>query len=415
VRALFRPEAIEAQREQWLGSVQLVRPLSLWLLTAGAALVAAAILAFLVVGQNTRKATIPGVLVPDRGLIRIVAPSAGTVVERRVAEGDSVAAGDTLFVVALERRTMDSASLASVRRSLDERRRSLLDAASRERELAATQDAALDSRLGALRREAEQAEAEIALQRQRLALAEASLARFEALGNQEFISQAQVQTKREEVLGVRAALQSVERQRAVLARERAELEGRRRELPLVTRSVQGGIERELASLEREAAELDATQQVVVRAPQDGTVSAVFVEPGQSVSPESALAGLVPRGATLRAQLYAPSSAIGFVRPEQPVRLRFEAFPYQRFGQWPGRVVEVSRIPLTGRELAALSLPAGPADGQPMFRISVALGLPPRAEPLPLVAGMRLQADVMLERRRLVEWLFAPLAGLGSRL
>jgi membrane fusion protein len=29
--------------------------------------------------------------------------------------------------------------------------------------------------------------------------------------------------------------------------------------------------------------------------------------------------------------------------------------------------------------------------------------------------MRLQADVLLERRRLAEWLFEPLLGLGSRL
>jgi membrane fusion protein len=33
----------------------------------------------------------------------------------------------------------------------------------------------------------------------------------------------------------------------------------------------------------------------------------------------------------------------------------------------------------------------------------------------LSAGMRLQADVLLERRRLVEWLFEPLLGLRSRL
>jgi membrane fusion protein len=34
---------------------------------------------------------------------------------------------------------------------------------------------------------------------------------------------------------------------------------------------------------------------------------------------------------------------------------------------------------------------------------------------PLVAGMRMQADVLLERRRLVEWLFEPVLGLTSRL
>jgi membrane fusion protein len=49
----------------------------------------------------------------------------------------------------------------------------------------------------------------------------------------------------------------------------------------------------------------------------------------------------------------------------------------------------------------------------MFRITVALD--EAAHTLPLAAGMRLQADVLLERRRLVEWLFEPLLGLQGRL
>jgi membrane fusion protein len=77
------------------------------------------------------------------------------------------------------------------------------------------------------------------------------------------------------------------------------------------------------------------------------------------------------------------------------------------------VLQVSRTPLAANELAGLSLPAQPATGEPMFRITVALDEP--ALPQPLVAGMRLQADVLLERRRLIEWLFEPLLGLAGRL
>jgi membrane fusion protein len=162
-------------------------------------------------------------------------------------------------------------------------------------------------------------------------------------------------------------------------------------------------------LSREAAEVDADRQVLVRAPQAGTVSAVLADAGQSVSPSSALASLVPAGAELQAHLYAPSSAIGFVRAGQTVRMRFEAFPYQKYGLVEGRVLQVSRTPLAASEVAALALaPAG--SGQPLFRITVALG----DSTLPLVAGMRLSADVLLERRRLVEWLFEPLLGWQQR-
>jgi len=417
-RSLFRPEALEAQAQPWLGRVQLVRPLSLSLLTVGVLAALAAAIAFLTIAQYTRRATVPGVLVPDRGLIRLVPTAAGTVLERNVAEGQTVASGDVLFVLGLERTQLADADEVQVRRSLEERSRSLADAARQQQVLADARRAALDRRLAALEREATQLEGEAALQRQRRTLAEDALARLKSLEAQQFISQAQVQSKTEELLGLRVAEQALARQRAALERERAELEGERQTLPLLAESAVGGITRDLARLRRESAEQQGERRIVVRAPQSGTISAVLAETGQSVSPSSALASLVPSGARLQAQLYAPSSAVGFVRVGMPVQLRFEAFPFERFGHWPAHVVEVSRVPLAPSELAALALPAtsaaAAAAGEPLFRITLALDARADAESTPLAAGMRLTADVLLDRRRLVAWLFEPLLAWRSR-
>lgn len=417
VRTLFRPEALEAQRQPWLGRVQLVRPLSLSVISGGVLLALVAVALFLSLAHYTRRATAPGVLVPDRGLIRLVPAAAGTVIERRVGEGQAVKAGDVLFVLALERPLLAADGEELVKKSLDERSRSLAAAARQQQGLASARRAALERRLLALEREQAQLDNEAQLQRQRLALAEQALQRLQALQAEQFISAAQVQAKSEELLGLKAQAQSLARQRASLERERAELEGERQTLPLVAGGAVGGIEREAAQLARESAEQQGERRVVVRAPQSGTVSALLAEPGQSVSPSSALASLVPEGARLQAQLYAPSSAVGFVRPGQRVQLRFEAFPFQKFGHWPARVVEVSRVPLAPAELAALALPAAAASaGEALFRITVALDEPDAAarEPMPLVAGMRLSADVLLERRRLIEWLFEPLLAWRSR-
>ena len=352
-------------------------------------------------------------VVPDRGLIRLVPAAAGTVVERRVAEGQVVQAGEVLFVLALERPLLSPVAQAEVRRSLDERRRSLADAALAQQALAAARRTALDRRMAALEGELSQIDLEAGLQQQRLRMAEETLARYQSLQAQQFTSAAQTQAKQEELLGLRAAAQGLARQRAALQGEKAELEGERRALPLLAEATLGGLERDLAQANRDAAEQNAEQRLVVRAPQPGTVSTVLAEPGQSVSPASALATLVPQGSQLQAQLFAPSSAIGFVQPGQPVRLRFEAFPYQKFGQQPARVLQVSRTPLAASELAALALPASAGPGsEPLFRITVAL----EGEPVAVLsAGMRLQADVMLEKRRLIEWLFEPLLGLKGRL
>jgi membrane fusion protein len=49
------------------------------------------------------------------------------VLERRAAEGQAVQAGEVLYVLSIERPTLQRGAQAEVERSLDERRRSLQD------------------------------------------------------------------------------------------------------------------------------------------------------------------------------------------------------------------------------------------------------------------------------------------------
>jgi membrane fusion protein len=249
-----------------------------------------------------------------------------------------------------------------------------------------------------------------------LKLSQQSLDQFEALRQDRFITAAQLQAKGEEVLGLRAQLVALERQRSTLVREAATLEGQRRELPLQVRTKAGELQREAQALAKESAENDTKHELVIRAPQDGVVASVLAEPGQSVAPDAALASLVPADTRLQAHLYAPSSALGFIRPEQAVRLRVAAFPHQKFGHQAGVVRQVSSTPLQAGELAALPLANRP--NEPMYRVTVALErqhVLAYGREQPLAAGMQLEADVLLERRRLIEWMFAPVLGIAGRV
>jgi membrane fusion protein len=413
---LFRPEAVEASRQQWLGEVRLVRPVSLSVLVVLLVLCAVAIASWLVLGEYTRKAHVRGLLVPDRGWIRLVSPQVATVAERRVVQGQAVRAGDVLFVLSLEHQTRDGGAQQRVHHSLKARQDSLLESLEAQQHLSREQDAALAMRLNTLKRETAQLDSEMDLQRQRLLLTEQSLARLESLRAEGFATAAQIQNKSEEVLGLRVQVASLERQRSTLARDVAELEGQRRELPLKVRARAGELQREAQALAKEAADNDAKHEFVIRAPQDGTVATVLAEPGQSVAPDAALASLVPADARLQAHLYAPSSALGFIRPEQVVRLRVAAFPHQKFGHQAGQVRQVSSTPLQSGELAALPLAFKP--DEPLYRVTVTLEqqhVTAYGREQPLAAGMQLDADVLLERRRLVEWLFAPVLGIAGRV
>jgi membrane fusion protein len=122
--------------------------------------------------------------------------------------------------------------------------------------------------------------------------------------------------------------------------------------------------------------------------------------------------IVPSAAMMQAELLAPSSAIAFLRPGEQVRLRYSAFPYQRFGQYPGMVTEVSHAALQPDELKSL-MPALPSADQSktFYRVIVT---PDRQEVKvsgrlePLQASMQVNASVLLEERPLYQWLVQPL-------
>ena len=81
-----------------------------------------------------------------------------------------------------------------------------------------------------MQREQVSLDAELALALQRIALAEEARARVESLRNDNFVSNAQVQAKTEELLGLQAQRQALERQRSAHAREVATLDAQRRDL-----------------------------------------------------------------------------------------------------------------------------------------------------------------------------------------
>lgn len=149
------------------------------------------------------------------------------------------------------------------------------------------------------------------------------------------------------------------------------------------------------------------------------VTAIQAEPGGFLNSTVPLLSIVPAGATLEAQLYGPSRAIGFVRPGQQVLLRYQAYPYQKFGHYAGIVDTVSRTAINPAELppqlAGLTSLYG--NTEPVYRITVSLAsqtITAYGQAVPLQPGMQLEANIALERRRLIEWVLEPLFTLTGK-
>ena len=420
---LFRSEAVAEQQDRWLGTVLLAPRPSWTLMVVLLGVLMAGIVGLLVFGEYTRKARLTGLLSPEQGLIQVVAPLSGVLTQVNAQEGLEVAAGTPLAVLSAERRSETvGATQAEVLRALRARRDSLIAEREHYRALFAAQIAAQAARLAAVDAELAEMEREFELQRARVDLADTALARQRELRDRDLVVEQDLREAEEAALDQRLALQTLERERTTLERSRLELVAERDEAPLREGLQLADIDRQVAQIDQELAEAEAEREVVIAAPQAGTLTALRVAAGGGVAASEPLMTLVPAGALLEARLYGPSRAIGFVRPGQRVLLRYDAYPHQKFGHDSGTVTAVSRATVSQGELAGLSAGAAGVglaveSDDPVYRVTVALDAQTATAygaPAPLQPGITLQADVLIETRRVWDWAFDPLHALAGQ-
>jgi membrane fusion protein len=418
---LFRAEVLAERQTQYLGTVLLAPRLSDRLFTFAAVIATAAILGLLYYGEFTRKARINGWLVPQEGLVRVFAPQPGVVTGLFAKEGAQVHKGERLLTLSAELQSSTlGATQAEIAKRLVERRAALRDERSQRERLLAQQQRGYGNRLAALGSEQAQIERDIQLMKSRVALSQRNVAMNRELRDQGFISEQRMQMVEGDKLEQEARLGALQRQRIALMRDRAALEGDLNDLPLKTGTEIATIERNIAAMEQELAETEARREIVIPAPQDGTVTAILAELGGQANIASPLLSIVPAGTTLDAHLYGPSRAVGFVHPGQRVLLRYQAYPYQKFGHYEGAVTSVSRSAVSPGELppqlasiTGVTGVAGASGGaaEPVYRITVTLvrqTVTAYGQQMPLQPGMQLEADVAIETRRLYEWVLDPL-------
>lgn len=192
---------------------------------------------------------------------------------------------------------------------------------------------------------------------------------------------------------------------AIAAQSRARLE---------RQQIQSLLERDLADLDQRLEQVSsqiqrtrAETKHIITAPIDGILTSLQARVGEHANDRMPLAIILPEDSTLIAEVYLPSRAIGFVEPGQQVKLQYDAFPYQKFGIAYGEIATVASTAQLPQEIGVAS-----QTGEPIYRVGIKLELQSIeafSKQVPLQPGMELTADIVLENRRLLEWLLEPLA------
>jgi len=183
----------------------------------------------------------------------------------------------------------------------------------------------------------------------------------------------------------------------------------RRQLHAERNEVQGQFER----LAQEMAKQSHRQSLLeLKASQDGVVKDLATHTaGTVVQPGTILLTLVPKDEILRAEVWISNEDIGFVREGQPVKLKFAAFPFQKYGMIQGTVEHVSADAADGNTPDAGVRDDKGRSRQPLLYKALVrlkdMHLEMDHQRFPVSAGMQTNAEIWLGDRTVMEYLLSP--------
>jgi membrane fusion protein len=365
------------------------------------------------VGTYARIETVPGMLVTSAPSAKVVALQPGVVSQLAVQEGQLVRKGDRLLVINSDRGSTGGGDVAgralgalAVRQQLTEAQVAMADGrATAERDRLATIITSAEQQALSLRDQ-------IALQEQAVGSNQQMFDQVTAVVERGFVSKVELERRRQALLSSQQSLANLRQQ---LTARTSDAQQARDQLASVAIDAQQGVSQireSLQALNAEQARLEGEQSYVIAAPIDGRVTALAAGVGRSVNASRPVMVIVPDGAELVAELYAPTRAVGFVEAGKETRLLYDAFPYNRFGSFGGKVANISRTAVDPRE-TDIPFPFE----EPVYRIKVSLDqqrIDAFGGPSPLQAGMTLQANIVLERQTFLAWLLQPLNAVLNR-
>lgn len=225
-------------------------------------------------------------------------------------------------------------------------------------------------------------------------------------------ARAEVSTSRSKISGLDASIEALDQQAASFVAE-------------LRKTALGDLsqarEHESAAAEALAKANHRLKLQTLRAPIDGTVQQLNVATvGSVVTPAQQVVSVVPGEAEMEVEAVLENKDIGFVAPGQSVELKIDAYPFTRYGLARGTVTSVDRDAepapqrqaREGSQRAADTLAGVEGSETLMYMVHVKIAdnaIKVDGKPATLLPGMAVKAEIKTGRRRIIDYLLAPLS------
>ena len=412
--SIFREEALRHLKTQWLGKALLISACPAWLVVLFSSLFFTVIIAGVILGEYTRRVNVVGEIVSQKQAMTIYAPWQGVISGKYFDTGQRVKKGDPLYEIDVSKTTLNgNVSLRGVEAIKHQLK--LID------EIITTINR---NKISARENLFQQLEKYKKAHKDSLELMNSSTRGLQdmkkSMGNYDdylkrgLINKEQFNNQRYLFYQQQSAWQSLNTQviQESLQIINLETEIAMKSADFDNQSAEYALKR--SELERQLAEVNASGTLIIKAPEDGTIENMVYTAGQMVSAGDNLAQVMPAGdPAFSLILWLTDSSLPYVSPGDSVNLRFEAYPFEKFGQFPGKIRSVSQIPAGQKELAMYSS-SMPAASQGItrsyYKTVVALDSKDfrfQGKPMNWSNGMKAETTLFLESRPLYQWILAP--------
>lgn len=410
---LFRPEAIDYRKQRLYGEV-LIRAsnTSTWSVVA-VSLLAAVLIGWATTATYARTEQVQGMVVSTRPAVKVLPQRPGLLKSVQISEGSVVEKGALLATVLVDVPLGEGKYTGAMASAEIELQRSLLKEDEKTDNRSYVEERQrIHDQIRQTQIETQSINEQIGTQAQAIESAKRIFQLFSGVVEEGIVSKTDYEIRRRDVL---LSLQKMSQ----LRQEVLKLDGQRTQLESQLLKLASDHQRQASeraargsTLEQQKFKALSDQEYSIVAPISGTVASVQAAQGRWVDGKMPLLTIIPNNTTFRIELYAPSRSVGFVQAGQAVNVMYDAFPYQRFGSFRGRVHEVSH------SIAAPSEVDTPIKlEEPTFKVIADLenqSLSTQSGSFPLQHGMTLKANLVLERRSFLDWVLAPLHSVVRR-
>ncbi|EKF9663204.1 HlyD family efflux transporter periplasmic adaptor subunit [Vibrio cholerae] len=411
---IFRKEVVEAQRNRLTGKIIIQQRILSYPLHLLIFIICLAAVIYLSQCTYSRKETVKGYLLPSKGVIKLISGRKGILVELLVQEGSFVEVNQPIAKIRDSQGVTEGVDVSfSLRNELNNQLQMLETEFRIQEDIFKKEELRITNQITQSNRSLNAIQKAKFTSSKRLNIKEQQYNKNRELYDKGYLTSTELALVQDEYLQALEYYDRLEKELASILVEIDDLSSLKVLLPEQQFLKKVTIERMISQIKAQLIGLNNEYEFIITAPEAGMITTIQPSIGSYLNSDTLILSIIPNDSPLEMELLLPSRSAGFVKLGDEVRIRFDAFPYQKFGLVSAHVTNIDRaLVLPSDKIFPIKI------DEAMYRVRAKLAtqfISSYGKQFPLKVGMIADADIIQEKRSLLEWLLDPIYAIKGKL